>query len=98
MFVQRGRKDISVANMADCRKIESCAWRASAVARHFLEAARPAAAVAATLSLSGCGFGILDPQGPIGAAEKTILLNALAIMLAIIVPTIAATLWCAFWF
>src|SRR5215217_3610164 len=63
-----------------------------------LKAAKPVAAVAAAVSLSGCGFGILDPQGPIGAAEKTILLNALVIMLAIIVPTIAATLWFAFWF
>jgi len=50
------------------------------------------------MSLSGCDFGILDPQGPIGAAEKMILLNSLVIMLAIIVPTIAATLWFAFWF
>ena len=64
----------------------------------LLKAAKRAAAVAANLSLSGCSFGILDPQGPIGAAEKTILLNALVIMLAIIVPTIAATLWFAFWF
>jgi len=53
---------------------------------------------AALSSLSGCDVGVLNPQGPIGAAEKTILLNALAIMLAIIVPTIGATLWFAFWF
>src|SRR5262245_13363398 len=32
--------------------------------------------------------GILDPAGPIGAAEKLILFDALAIMLAIVVPTI----------
>src|SRR3954466_7979681 len=63
-----------------------------------LKAAKPVTAVAAAMSLSGCDFGILDPQGPIGAAEKTILLNSLVIMLAIIVPTIAATLWFAFWF
>jgi cytochrome o ubiquinol oxidase subunit II len=63
-----------------------------------LKAVKPIAAVGAALSLSGCDFGILDPQGPIGAAEKTILLNALTIMLAIIVPTIAAMLWFAFWF
>src|SRR3982750_3892369 len=63
-----------------------------------LKGAKPVAAVAAAMSLSGCDFGILDPQGPIGAAEKTILLNALTIMLAIIVPTIAATLWFALWF
>src|SRR3954465_1748318 len=63
-----------------------------------LKAAKPVAAVAAAVSLSGCDFGILDPQGPIGVAQKTILLNALVIMLAIIVPTITATLWFAFWF
>ncbi len=42
--------------------------------------------------------GVLDPQGPIGAAEKTILLNSLAIMLAIVIPTIVATLGTAWWF
>jgi cytochrome o ubiquinol oxidase subunit 2 len=40
----------------------------------------------------------LDPQGPVGAAEKTILIDSLAIMLAIVVPTIAATLGFAWWF
>jgi cytochrome o ubiquinol oxidase subunit II len=45
----------------------------------------------------GCG-GVLDPQGPIGAAEKLILLNSLGIMLAIVVPTILATLAIAWWF
>src|SRR3954452_5068831 len=63
-----------------------------------LKAAKPVTAVAAAMSLSGCDFGILDPQGPIGAAEKMILLDSLVIMLAIIVPPIAATLWFAFWF
>jgi cytochrome o ubiquinol oxidase subunit 2 len=42
--------------------------------------------------------GVLDPQGPVGIAERTILLNALAIMLAIVVPTILATLAFAWWF
>ena len=50
------------------------------------------AAIGSALFLSGCDGGVLDPQGPIGAAERTILLDALAIMLAIIVPTIVATL------
>jgi cytochrome o ubiquinol oxidase subunit 2 len=40
----------------------------------------------------------LEPQGPIGAAEKTIILNSLAIMLAIVIPTIVATLIFAWWF
>jgi cytochrome o ubiquinol oxidase subunit 2 len=43
-------------------------------------------------------MNILDPQGPIGAAEKSILIDSLAIMLAIVVPTIAATFAFAWWF
>src|SRR5437868_15104892 len=35
--------------------------------------------------------GVLDPQGPIGAAERLILINATAIMLAVIVPVIVLT-------
>jgi cytochrome o ubiquinol oxidase subunit II len=42
--------------------------------------------------------GVLDPQGPIGAAERLILLNATAIMLAIIIPVIVLVLGCAWWF
>jgi cytochrome o ubiquinol oxidase subunit 2 len=48
--------------------------------------------------LSGCGETVLSPSGPIGAAERTILLDAVAIMLAIVVPTIVATLAFAWWF
>src|SRR5271154_2145568 len=48
--------------------------------------------------LGGCDTGVLDPQGPVGIAEKTILIDSLAIMLAIVVPTIAATLAFAWWF
>jgi cytochrome o ubiquinol oxidase subunit 2 len=42
--------------------------------------------------------GVLDPQGPIAAAERTILLNATVIMLAVIVPVIVLTLAFAWWF
>jgi len=57
-------------------------------------------ALAAALSLlaAGCNRGILDPVGPVGSAEKTILINSTAIMLAIIVPTMIATLAVAWWF
>src|SRR5258708_24737280 len=41
---------------------------------------------------------VLDPQGFVGLSEKTILIDSLAIMLAIVVPTIAATLAFAWWF
>ena len=42
--------------------------------------------------------GVLDPKGPIAAAERLILFNSLGIMLAIVIPTIVATLGVAFWF
>lgn len=43
-------------------------------------------------------MNILDPQGPIAAAEKTILIDSIGIMLAIVLPTIAAIFAFAFWF
>ena len=52
--------------------------------------------VAATLG--GCTDGVLDPKGPIAAAEREILFNSLGIMLAIVIPTILATLGVAYWF
>jgi len=48
-------------------------------------------------TLGGCQ-GVLDPKGPIALAERQILFNALGIMLAIVIPTILATLGVAFWF
>jgi cytochrome o ubiquinol oxidase subunit 2 len=42
--------------------------------------------------------GVLDPQGPIAHAERLILLDATAIMLAVVVPVILATLVFAWWF
>src|ERR1700675_1213145 len=43
-------------------------------------------------------MNILDPQGPIAAAKKAILIDSIAIMLAIVVPTIVAIFAFAFWF
>jgi cytochrome o ubiquinol oxidase subunit 2 len=48
--------------------------------------------------LGGCTEGVLDPKGPIAAAERQILFNSLGIMLAIVIPTILATLGVAAWF
>jgi cytochrome o ubiquinol oxidase subunit 2 len=42
--------------------------------------------------------GVLDPQGPVADAERQILLNATAIMLAVIVPVIVLTIAVAWWF
>ena len=49
-------------------------------------------------TLGGCAEGVLDPKGPIAIAERQILFNALGIMLAIVIPTILATLGVAAWF
>jgi cytochrome o ubiquinol oxidase subunit II len=56
------------------------------------------AALLGAAVLGGCSEGVLDPKGPIAAAGREILFNSLAIMLAIVVPTILATLGVAFWF
>jgi cytochrome o ubiquinol oxidase subunit II len=48
--------------------------------------------------LAGCSESIFQARGPIGAANSQILLNALAIMLVIVVPTIIGILVFAWWF
>ncbi len=57
-----------------------------------------AGAAAMVLALAGCGGGVLDPKGPIGAADSLILINSIEIMLVIVVPTIVAALAFAWWF
>jgi cytochrome o ubiquinol oxidase subunit 2 len=52
----------------------------------------------AVATLGGCTEGVLDPKGPIAAADREILLNSLGIMLAIVIPVILATIGVAFWF
>jgi cytochrome o ubiquinol oxidase subunit II len=54
--------------------------------------------VAVPIVLTACQPGVLDPRGVVGIAEKTILIDSLAIMLAIVVPTITATFAFAWWF
>ncbi len=50
------------------------------------------------LALAGCAGGSLDPHGPVADAERKILFDALAIMLALIVPTILGGLWVGWWY
>jgi cytochrome o ubiquinol oxidase subunit 2 len=66
--------------------------------RGNLWSARSVCALLGPLALAGCHTAVLSPAGPIGAADRSILLDALAIMLAIVVPTILATLAFAWWF
>ncbi len=41
---------------------------------------------------------MLDPHGPVGVAERLILIDSVAIMLVIVIPVILATLGFAWWF
>jgi cytochrome o ubiquinol oxidase subunit II len=59
---------------------------------------RPGSGIVVTGSTIGTAMNILDPQGPIGAADTTILIDSIAIMLAIVLPTIVAIFAFAFWF
>jgi len=42
--------------------------------------------------------GVLDPRGPVAAAERLILLNATGIMLVVVIPVIVLTLGFAWWY
>lgn len=63
---------------------------------------RPAARIVTMLlgcmMLASCGEGPLDPHGPVGQAERIILGDATAIMLAVVIPVIILTLAFAWWF
>jgi cytochrome o ubiquinol oxidase subunit 2 len=57
-----------------------------------------ATTVAATLALTACQADLLNTKGPIGDANRTILIDSLAIMLAIVIPTIVVTFAFAWWY
>ncbi len=70
--------------------------RPGTLLRWHARAARAAsrlAALAMALSLGGCSMDLLDPRGAVGAQEKTLILVALGLMLLVVVPVIALTLW-----
>src|SRR6266852_4982902 len=52
----------------------------------------------AAMLLASCNEGVLDPHGPVGKAERVILYDSTAIMLAVIIPVIVLTLVFAWWF
>jgi cytochrome o ubiquinol oxidase subunit 2 len=66
-------------------------------ARSWFWGARGATLVSPML-LGACQPGVLNPAGPIARADSTILIDSVLIMLAIVVPTIALALGCAWWF
>jgi cytochrome o ubiquinol oxidase subunit 2 len=52
----------------------------------------------AAMLMASCHEGVLDPHGPVGKAERVILYDATAIMLAVVIPVIILTLVFAWWF
>ena len=56
------------------------------------------ALVGLVTALSGCSGSVLDAQGPVGASDSAILIDALLIMLVIVVPTIVAAFWIAWYY
>jgi cytochrome o ubiquinol oxidase subunit 2 len=48
--------------------------------------------------VASCDEGVLDPRGPVGKAERVILYDSTAIMLAVVIPVIVLTLVFAWWF
>jgi cytochrome o ubiquinol oxidase subunit 2 len=57
--------------------------------------ARLSLGAALAAGLSGCAGGVLDPAGPVGAADARIMIDATLIMLAIVIPTILLAFWMA---
>ena len=56
------------------------------------------AVLACALALSGCEVSIFEPKGTIAAQDVQILVDSLAIMLAIVIPTIIAIVVFAWWY
>ena len=67
----------------------------SGVSRHWRRLVGQATLLVST---SACAPAILDPVGPVGQQQKTILLNSVGIMLCVVVPVIVATIVIAWWF
>ena len=50
------------------------------------------------MPLAACSGGPLDPHGPVAEQQRLLIFNALAVMLAIVIPTILAAVGFAWWF
>ena len=72
---------------------ESAAWRrtASRPARYL----RPATTTLLAAPLSACHLALMEPKGQVAADEKTLIITATLLMLIVVVPVIAMTLYFA---
>src|ERR1700751_788640 len=50
------------------------------------------------IPLAACHTAVLSPVGPVGEGNRIVLMDSLAIMLAIVIPTILAIFAFAYWF
>src|SRR5260221_170565 len=97
----RGRRMVAAASRCmpnSCQAPFAAPAAPSTSARSNMRYGLLAVVLIGAATLGGCAEGVLDPKGPIALAERQILLNALGIMLAIVIPVILATLGVAFWF
>ena len=78
--------------------IEDAASQSSGPGSGKTVAGTAVAAMGVVASLTACAPAVLDPRGPVGRTELVLLLDSLAIMLAVVVPTILATLAVAWWY
>ena len=95
MHRHAARRRMRLADSAELCRDATSTW--IAFRRHSGKVVKCAAMLAIVPTCAGAA-GVLDPQGPVGSAEKLILINSLAIMLPIVIPTILATLGFAWWF
>src|SRR6266852_2046011 len=96
-----GRRMVAAASrcMPNSSQAPSAAHAATSTsARSNMRYGLLAVVLIGAATLGGCTDGVFDQKGPVALAERQILLNALGIMLAIVIPVIIATLGVAFWF
>jgi cytochrome o ubiquinol oxidase subunit 2 len=89
-----GADAADVADVADVARTVDC----SGLLRPRGNMLGAMALLACVAMIAGCAGGVTDPKGPIGAGNLTLLVDSLAIMLAIVVPTIVTTIGFAWWF
>jgi len=94
MFAERGRQFVPL-----WRRIWYRARRiGAATATRRRSRAMRGLAVSLPFALAACQTAVIDSRGAVGIADKTILIDSLVIILAIVIPTIVATLGFAWWF
>jgi cytochrome o ubiquinol oxidase subunit 2 len=80
--------------MVDSQKLHAAVYEAALQ----LKWVRTISILCGCVILASCREGVVDPHGPVGAAERVILGDATAIMLAVVIPVIVLTLLFAWWF